>query len=225
MGYAGKLKEKEIALKLRKQGLSYTQVQKQVHVSKDTLSRWCRNVILSSSQLEKLLERKLVGGEKGRIIGAKVLQEKRVAETKRLFDEGKHEVNKLSKRDRFLLGIALYAAEGTKTDRQIGFSNSDPKLIKFMMQWFRDFCNLNQEKVRARIWIHSNRSESDAKIFWTKITALPLSQFGKSYIAENKVNSKKIRKHIHLNGILGITTTNAKVHRKIMGWIAGAFGS
>lgn len=225
MGYAGKLKEKQDAIKLRERGFSYAQIQKQVHVSKGTLSQWCRNVILSTSQLEKLLERKLVGGEKGRIIGAKVLQTKRIIETKKLLDKGKHEVGKLSKREKFLLGIALYVAEGAKTDRQIGFSNSDPKLIKFMMNWFIDFCKLNREKIRARIWIHSNRNESDAKVFWSKLTALPLRRFGKSYIAENKINSRKIRKQIHPNGILGITTTNAKVHRKIMGWIAGAFGS
>lgn len=74
MGYAGKLEEKRLALKLRRRDHSYSEIQKQVRVSKDTLSRWCRELILSPKQMEKFLKRRLKGAEKGRIIGAKKQQ-------------------------------------------------------------------------------------------------------------------------------------------------------
>lgn len=69
MGYVGKLEEKMLAIKLRKKGLSYSQIKRKVQVSKDTLSRWCREVILSPEQMETLLKRKLQGAERGRLIG------------------------------------------------------------------------------------------------------------------------------------------------------------
>lgn len=135
--------------------------------------------------------------------------------------QGQKEVGKLSKRDRFLIGVALYSAEGTKTDKQVVFSNSDPKLIKFMSDWFREFCNIDESKIRGRLWIHENRNEEKARFFWSKLCNIPINQFHKSYIAENKINSKKIRKNIHEYGVFGISFSNAKTHRKIMGWIAG----
>ena len=59
MGYAGKIKEKNQALKLRKQGLSYNEIREKIPVSKDTLSRWCRDIVLSPGHMEKLLQKRL----------------------------------------------------------------------------------------------------------------------------------------------------------------------
>ncbi len=221
MGYTGKLKEKNIAIELRKKGLSYSQIKKQVNVSKDTLSRWCRDIALSVEQTEELLKRKLKGSEKGRIIGAKKNHERRVAEINLLRAKGEKEVGKLTKRDRFLIGVALYAGEGTKGENQTVFSNSDPKLIKFMINWFREFTNISDEKIKGRLWIHENRNELKARKFWSELCDIPMENFHKSYIAENKVNSKKIRKNIHEYGVFGIAFSNTKIHRKLMGWIAG----
>ena len=47
MGYIGKLKEKKLAIKLRRKGYSYREIQKKVKVSKGSLSLWCRGVILN----------------------------------------------------------------------------------------------------------------------------------------------------------------------------------
>ena len=61
MGYAGKLEEKQLALRLRQKGYSYSEIKKKVPVSKDTLSRWCRDVILDCDQLETLRKKQLKG--------------------------------------------------------------------------------------------------------------------------------------------------------------------
>jgi len=47
MGYFGKLKEKLKAQELRRNGFSYSEILLQVSVSKDTISRWCRDIVLS----------------------------------------------------------------------------------------------------------------------------------------------------------------------------------
>ena len=81
MGYSGKLKEKEQAIKLRKKGLSYSEIRKSVPVSKDTLSRWCRDVVLKPRQLERIRQKRLSGAEKGRILGAKKQQQNHLMKT------------------------------------------------------------------------------------------------------------------------------------------------
>lgn len=220
MGYAGKLLEKELVRKLRKKGLSFNQIKKQVDVSKDSISRWCQDIMLSPTQLEHLLHRKLTGSEKGRIKGNNILKERKKMQIENGLILGKNDVGKFTKRDRFLTGIALYAGEGTKTDGHVSFANSDPKLIKFMINWYREFCKVEAVRYRVRLWIHQNRDEKRAKRYWSKITNIPLYQFGKSYIAENK-DSVKIRKKIHPYGIASVSFSNSEIHRRIMGWMSG----
>lgn len=222
MDYFGKLEEKQLAVKLRQKGFSYKQILEQVSVSKDTISRWCREIIISPEQMEALLKRKLIGGEKGRLIAAKMRVEKRLQEEIQFLDLGIKEIGSLSKRDRFITGISLYAGEGGK--KKIEFANSDPRLIKFMMGWFREFCSIPEDKFRGAIWIHDNLDPNKAKKFWSDLTEIPGSQFYKAYIAKNKVNSKKVRKNIHEYGVFSVVVSDIKKHRKLMGWMAGILG-
>lgn len=57
MGYTGKLRLKRRAIKLRKQGLSYSEIRKKVRVSKSTLSRWCRDVAITEEQALRLYKK------------------------------------------------------------------------------------------------------------------------------------------------------------------------
>ncbi len=221
MGYAGKLEEKKLALELRAKGLSYSEIQKKVPVSKDTLSRWCRDVILSPKQLEKLRKKKLKGAERGRIIGAKRQQQARLKEIKRLRDEGIRNIGKMNKRDRFIAGCALYLGDGSKSENEVGFSNSNSNIIKFMMKWFREFCKVPEKKFRGAIWIHDNLDQNQAKIYWSNLTNIPPTQFHKTYVAKNKTGSRKIRKKRHEHGVFAIRISDASLQRKLLGWMAG----
>ena len=224
MGYAGKLEEKILARKLRKKGLSYSEIQQKVSVSKDTLSRWCRDVILNVEQMERLRQKRLKGAEKGRFIGAKRQQQARIKRTKKLLEEGKKEVGALNKKERLIAGAALYLGDGSKGDKEVDFSNSNPKIIKFMMRWLREFCQIPEDRFRGAIWIHDNLDELKARKYWSTITDIPLPHFHKSYIVKNKTKSRKIRKKLHEHGVFAIRISSVAIQRKILGWIAGILG-
>ena len=70
MGYYGKLEEKIQAQKLRKRGWSYKQILTKVFVSKDTLSKWCRDIVLTDNQKQNLIKRRQYGQRKGSLIAA-----------------------------------------------------------------------------------------------------------------------------------------------------------
>lgn len=220
MGYAGKLEEKLKAQELRKKGLSYGEIRQQIHVSKDTLSRWCREIELTKEQKKRLLSNKIFGQKKGSLIAADNKRKARLARTKSIFKDAKKELGRMSKRDRFITGIALYAGEGYKTDGKGGFTNSDPILIGFMIRWFQEFCDIPLSKIRGAIWIHDNLDVVAAKGFWSKLTGIPETQFHKTYIAINKKDSRKIRKNIHQYGVFAIKFSDSATHRRIMGWIS-----
>lgn len=224
VGYFGKLEEKLKAQELRRQGLSYGEILQQIDVSKDTLSRWCRDIELSESQKARLLQNKQLGQRKGSLVAADNKRRARIERTKTAFDEARRELGLLSKRDRFIAGICLYAGEGDKADRAGGFANSDPNLINFMMGWFKEFCKVDNTRFRGAIWLHEGLDESKAKDFWVNLTSIPKSQFHKTYIAKNKTNSRKIRKNIHEYGVFAIKFSDSSKQRKILGWISAMFG-
>lgn len=221
MGYYGRLELKLEARKMRGFGRSYAEIMRTLKLSKSTVSDWCHDIELSKVQLTKLYKNKKSGGLKGSIIAARNKQRIRIQKTEELFDLGKKEFGKLSKRDRFVAGIAFYATEGTKTDQGCSFANADPKIIKFMVDWFREFCSVPEDKFRGAIWLHEELNEGKAKDFWSRLTEIPLTQFYKTYIAQNKMDSKKIRKHIHEYGVFSFYVSDVMLYRKIRGWIGG----
>ncbi len=223
MGYSGKLEDKLRVQKLRSEGLSYKEILKIIPVSKDTISRWCRDIVLSEGQKKKLLQNKSFGQKKGSIVAAENKKKKRESETKLLYGIAKKEIGNLSKRDKFITGVVLYAGEGTKMDKHGGFTNADPKLIAFMARWFLEYARVPKEKLRGRIWLHENLSEQNAKTFWSKLSTIPIDQFTKTYVTKSKPNSRKKRKNIHEYGVFTISFSDATIHRKVMGWIYAMF--
>ena len=223
MGYFGKIEEKQKAQQLRKEGYSYNEILSEINVSKDTISRWCRSIELTQKQKERLVNNKIYGQKKGSIIAASNKRRIRQEKIKIINYQAKKEINFIKSRDKFIAGISLYAGEGSKTDGQIGFSNSNPTLIKFMMDWFQTYCKIPENKFRGAIWIHEELNVKKAKEFWSNLTGIPKSQFYKTYITKIKSDSKKVRKNIHQYGVFAIRISNSQIHRKLIGWIYALF--
>ena len=221
MSYIGKLDLKLEAQKLRGKGLSIKEIQKRLKVSRSSVSLWARDVKLTERQLKKLYLNKKSGALRGSIVAARNKIKAREEITEKLLQEGIKEIGVLSKRDNFIAGVALYFAEGTKGDKNVSFSNSDPLAIKFMVEWLRCFCAVPENKFRVSLYLHDNLDEKKAKQFWSDLTKIPFAQFGKSYIVKN--NPLRLRKVKHIYGVARITASNVNLHRKIMGWIAGLF--
>ena len=219
-----KSKEKLRARDLRQKGESIKEIAKILKVSPGSVSVWCRDIELSKLQKERLLRNKQFGQKKGSLIAADNKRKKRIERTKEIFEKSKIELGELKKRDRFLAGIAFYSGEGNKTDGKAKFTNSDPLLINFMMNWFQEFCNIPLSKFRGAIWLHDNLDEMEAKLFWSNLTKIPIDQFYKTYIAKNKIESRKIRKNIHKYGVFSISFSESNKQRQIMGWISALLG-
>lgn len=219
MGFYGKLNEKLIARSLRQKGYSYKEILMKIKVSKGTLSVWLKDIPLTEDQKLRLMKNKQLGQHKASIIAAENKRKLRIEKTIRINELAKKEIGVLSKRDRFIAGIMLYAGEGDKGSYNTGFTNSNPEMIRFMMNWFREFCDLPETKYRGAIWIHQGLDAEKAKHYWSRLTRIPTAQFHKTYIAKDKPLSPKIRKNLHTYGIFAIRFSNSAIQRKILGWI------
>jgi len=209
-----KLKEKIKAIRLRKMGKSYGEILKKVDVSRGTLSVWLRDIKLTSKQKEGLYK---TLRRKNAYKGAKAQQEKRIKRTKQIVIEARKEVKDLTKNPLFLAGLMLYWAEGDKSDERekVKFSNSDPSMIMFMMEWFRKICKVPENKFRICLHIHELHCRKDIKEYWSRIAGVPFSQFHKTQI---KPTSLKQRKNKLYNGTCAVTIYDKDLFRRIKGW-------
>ena len=124
------------------------------------------------------------------------------------------------KKELKLVGTALYWAEGSKTKRSlVQVCNSDERIIKFMMRFFREICNVPESKFRGYIHIHTHLNAKKAKNYWSSISNISLKQFYKTYQKPNKSSQNK--KDSLPYGTFTIIICNTELFLKIKGWING----
>lgn len=224
-----KIKKKIQAQELRRKGLSISEIAQKLNLSKSTISLWCRNISLSSKQIKRLVEKQKSKSYEGRLKAVEKIRQKRLREVKLLRKEGIKEINKLNKRELLIAGIAIYWSEGytSLTNYEVGFVNSDPKMILFMLKWFKECCKITNDRFSLRVGIneiHKKRIKEVEK-YWSRLTKIPLSQFNKTSLKKTKV--KKIYKNFNEHyGTLRIKVRRGtQLRRKIDGWIEGLIKS
>ncbi len=127
--------KKFLAQGLRKKGRSISEIAKKLGMHKSgSISKWCRDIILTSEQIKRLIKKQESGSYKGRLIATEKLRKQRLKEVKLLRKEGLKDVGRLNKRDVFMGGLGMYWSEGETypgSDR-LSFINSDPKSMNFV---------------------------------------------------------------------------------------------
>ncbi len=202
------------AIKLREQGHSINEIAHILQAAKSSVSTWTKEARLTDEQIFTLRERahSPTAIEKRR--QARLLSEasKRNASITSAFSE----VGSISARELWLVGTALYWAEGGKTKRMVRFSNGDPEMIKLMMRYFRESCQVSEDKFRGYIHIHESLDPIAAEKYWSDIANIPLTNFYKTYRKHNP-SSKGLRQTLP-HGVFDIYIADVTLFLKIQGW-------
>lgn len=224
-----KLKEKEIAINLRKQGFSYSEILKRIPVAKSSLSLWLRSVGLSKRQNQRLTEKKLAAA----LRGALKKKEDRILRTRIIRETAEKEIGQLTKREMWLIGTALYWAEGSKEKEwrpgsRAQFINSDPRMIQFFLNWLIRICMVPKNMLTFDIYLHENHKNRIGEIigYWSKQTKFPKNYFQHIYYKRNKIGTKRKNTGNTYFGILKINVKqSSSLNRKISGWVNGILKS
>jgi hypothetical protein len=211
MGYRGKLAEQQQARRLRRAGLPLAEIATRLGVSRSSVSLWVRDVEFQA----------LVGSPRGRRRDPNALQRRRQAEIDRLLEEGRVRIGRLSEREFLVAGVALYAGEGAKRDGSVLFANSDPRMVAFFCSWLRHFFQIDESRLRVRLYLHQGLDLAAAVAFWSELTGIPPSQFHKPYRA---TPDPTIRHAKHVHGCVGVRYSCSVTHRSIMGLVAALLG-
>jgi len=201
-----RFKDREKAIELRKQEMSYSQIKKTLNISKSTLSDWLKNYPLSDKRIRELRDHNEQRIENCR----ETKRKKREARLKNVYDIEKKNILPLNKRELFIAGLMLYWGEGTKcrTDG-LSISNTDPSVIKFFIYWTQKNFSVRTEKMKAHIQLYSDMNIKREVEYWSNITKIPINQFTKPYIKQSsfkRINHKGGFRHgtcnIRINNVL-----------------------
>jgi transcriptional regulator with XRE-family HTH domain len=212
MGYRGKVAERQQARQLRRTGLPLAEIAARVGVSKSSVSLWVRDVPF---------EAPVVRPSRGRRRDPNALQRRKQGEIERLLEEGRARIGRLSEREFLVAGVALYAGEGAKRDGALKFANSDPRMIAFYCAWLRRFFEIDETRLRLRLYLHEGLDLDASITFWSEVTGIPPSQFQKPYRA---VPDASIRHTKHVHGCASVDYSCSSTHRTIMGLVRALLG-
>ena len=117
--------------------------------------------------------------------------------------------------DAFLAaGAALYAGEGAK--RALLFANTNPEMVAFFCAWLRRFFEIDESRLRVRVYLHEGLDLDTAETFWSELTGIPRAQFRASYRAKADP-TMRLTKHEH--GCVYVGYWCSRTHRQVMGLV------
>ncbi|MEX0658301.1 MAG: helix-turn-helix domain-containing protein [Egibacteraceae bacterium] len=211
MGYRGKLEERARARELRAHGLTMADIAAQLGVARSSVSVWTRDVPFVPDH-DRTRERR----RKARQRGPNVLQRRKQEEIERLLAEGAERIGQLSERDFLIAGVALYAGEGSKRDGMVALANTNPTFIAFFCAWLRQFFEVDEARLRVKLYLHEDLDLDAAITRWSLVTAIPPARFSKPYRA---IPDGGIRHSKHVSGCATVQYCCCQTHRAIMGLV------
>lgn len=203
MGYRGKVQEQERARLLRAEGHALADIAMRLGVAKSSVSLWVRDI-----EFEPRPRRR------GQRRAPNALQRRKSAEIDRLLEEGRARIGRLSEREFLVAGAALYAGEGAKRDGALVLANTDPRIVAFFCAWLRHFFDIDETRLRVRLYLHEGLDLEAATTYWSGLTGIPPAQFRTPYRA---VPDPSIRLAKHVHGCVSVGYSCSATHRGIMG--------
>lgn len=211
MGYRGKVEQQEKARLLRAEHRTLQEIADRLGVSKSSVSLWCRD-------MDVVVPRRPSTGNRS----THPFHFAKVAEIDECDRRGLERLGTLSEQAFLVAGAALYAGEGSKADGKVLFANTNANMVAFFCRWLRTFFTVDEERMRARIYLHAELDLQAATAHWSGVTGIPETRFRTPYRA---VPDPSIRRAKHEFGCVYVYYCCSRTHREVMGLIRALLSS
>ncbi len=221
----GKQHERERAILLRQSGLSYSEILRHVSVAKSTLSLWFRDVHLARRQQQRLTERR----RSAQLRGAEARHRNRIEQTALIVDRSRKEVKKLDQTAKWLIGVVLYWAEGSKQRNgywggRVQFGNSDPRMARLFQKWLLEVIKIDSSEILYEIYIHENNKYriSEVKRYWSTHLSVSPRELERIYFKRHNIKTNRKNQGNEYYGLVRLSVrASSALNRRITGWVEG----
>jgi transposase len=211
---------------LRGAGKSYNAIAAELGVSKSSVSVWCRDVVLTDQQRAALV----LPSEQARLKRAAATRAGRIRRTQLIQQEAAAEIGALSERELFLVGVALYWAEGSKQkpwmpSQRVALINSDDLVIRTFLAWLK-LVGVTDAELSLRVVIHESADIAAATAYWADVAGVEVDRFEKPTLKRH--NPRTVRKNTaeaYVGCLVVGVRRSTDLNRRIAGWWLGIAAS
>lgn len=177
----------ELGKALRRLGLTYGEIREIIPVPKGTLSYWCSGIRLDEDQVAAIVART---GPESRVGIPVDTQWRRREVIARIRAEAAAYARRHLWDPRFVAGVVLYWAEGSKTRNDLSVANADPAMLRAFIAFVRLYLDGNAEFVLS-MHLHEGNDDEAARSYWRDATGLGDVDFTKTYIKPKGTGHRK----------------------------------
>lgn len=183
------------------------------------MSLWLRDIPVPPEDRIRLRNRQLEATKKTGLANHR----RRLEKQDRIREEAAKELGEVTKRDLFIAGVAIYAAEGSKqkpwhTGSRTVLINSDPRMITLFLGWLR-LIGVPDDARTFRVAIHETADADAAIAYWARVAGVSGGTFLPTTLKHG--NPKTRRRNIgpRYRGCLVVgVKRSTNLTRRIDGW-------
>lgn len=193
------------ARELRASGESVKAIAATLRVSTSSVSRWVRDIELTSEQMKALQERNPIVNRQ--LSGTRAMAARHLERRCEAQRAGRRRARA---RDPVYIGACmLYWAEGAKDRNTLSFTNSDPAMMAFFVRFLRTHFAVPDRGIRVRCHLFVADAVERERIEqeWLDVLGLPRSCLSPSMVNRYSRSSRKKRR-----GMLPLGTCQIRVH-------------
>ena len=201
----------------RDEGGSIKEIARLLGVSTSSVSHWVRDIELTDAQHAALQARN--GLHERQLLAHAAMAAKARARRSAAQQEGRRRARILN--HRYIGGCMLYWAEGSRNRNKIVFTNSDPAMARFFVDFIRDFFDVGSERFRLTCNLFADHEARQREIedFWLSTLGLPRSCLCKSTVNHYSRDSQKKRKNKLPYGTCRVVVNSTDIAQTIYGSI------
>ncbi len=144
--------DREMAINMRREGLTYKEIGNKLNVSKGLLSLWFKGIPFTNEELEKLVIHRKERKDRGKVAslisnrGRRIERELMAGRVSReKFDILKHD-------PLFLPGLLSILGNASITDYSFYFHHDDPELVLFVYTWLQKYLNIKKKLITIKLF-------------------------------------------------------------------------
>jgi len=200
---------KTLAIELRKQNLTITEIAKQLKVAKSSIYNWTKNIKVN---IKRKINITINHRERLKDFSERCKQ-KRLSYQ----ENGRNDINR--NHWEHAAGCMLWWGEGSKNKHNVSVTNCDVDLLKFFMFFLRKYYLVENKDIYLYIQHHGNIPDDEIINYWKK--QLSLEDITRYSLFKKPKKSSKTK---HKYGICRITVGSTKIVNQIWGSVQEYIG-
>lgn len=154
---------------MRSEGHSIKAIASALNVSASSVSRWVRDVELSADQKQALQMH-----DRGDRVAAGLKHAEQARRRRKAWQE-EGRIRARERRPDHLAGCMLFWAEGSRSRNSVYFTNSDPAMVRFFLNFLVSELGVQRERVRIDLNLFADHVDEQRRIelHWVETLGLP----------------------------------------------------